>query len=202
MASVTNDKNEKTMAEDELPGDAEEPRDEHEEKSPPRGPTPREVTTASGGGFFTIHKKGQGYWTRICTAAGAGLLVLLTANFVWQQLPPWITSWMTPSDPKATVDAAAIANTARNVTLAVAAVVAIGLAWLCWYLMNKPTNVDFLIATDSEMKKVNWTSRKELIGSTKVVIFFMFLIAILLFGFDIFFGYLFYFMGVLKSRPF
>ena len=43
--------------------------------------------------------------------------------------------------------------------------------------MNKPTNVDFLIATDSEMKKVNWTSRKELIGSTKVVIIFMFLIA-------------------------
>ena len=44
--------------------------------------------------------------------------------------------------------------------------------------MNKPTNVDFLIATDSEMKKVNWTSRKELIGSTKVVIVFMFLIAV------------------------
>ena len=45
--------------------------------------------------------------------------------------------------------------------------------------MNKPANVDFLIATDSEMKKVNWTSRKELIGSTKVVILFMFLIAVL-----------------------
>ena len=47
--------------------------------------------------------------------------------------------------------------------------------------MNKPSNVDFLIATDSEMKKVNWTSRKELIGSTKVVIIFMFLIALFLF---------------------
>src|SRR3712207_7866772 len=45
------------------------------------------------------------------------------------------------------------------------------------HLMNKPANVDFLIATDSEMKKVNWTSRRELIGSTKVVIVFMFLIA-------------------------
>jgi len=77
-----------------------------------------------------------------------------------------------------------------------------GFALLAFWLMNKPANADFLIATDSEMKKVNWTSRKELIGSTKVVIFFMFLIAILLFGFDIFFGYLFYFMGVLKSRPF
>jgi hypothetical protein len=30
----------------------------------------------------------------------------------------------------------------------------------------------------------------------------MFLIAIMLFAFDIFFGYLFYFMDVLKTRPF
>ena len=46
--------------------------------------------------------------------------------------------------------------------------------------MNKPSNVDFLVATDREMKKVNWTSRKDLIGSTKVVIVFMFLIALIL----------------------
>jgi len=72
---------------------------------------------------------------------------------------------------------------------------------LSWYLMNKPSNADFLIATDSEMKKVNWTSRKELIGSTKVVILFMFLIAILLFVIDILFGYLFYGITVLKSPP-
>ena len=52
------------------------------------------------------------------------------------------------------------------------------------------------------MKKVNWTSRRELIGSTKVVIIFMFLIAFLLFAFDIVFGYLFYFLNVLKSKPF
>ena len=68
--------------------------------------------------------------------------------------------------------------------------------------MNKASSVDFLIATDSEMKKVNWTSRKELIGSTKVVVIFMFLIAFLLFGIDIFFSYFFYFVGVLKSKPF
>jgi preprotein translocase subunit SecE len=73
---------------------------------------------------------------------------------------------------------------------------------LVFWIMNKPRNADFMIATDSEMKKVNWTSRKELIGSTKVVIIFMFIIAFLLFAFDIIFGYLFYFIGVLKSKPF
>jgi len=70
-------------------------------------------------------------------------------------------------------------------------------------LMNKPANVDFLIATDSEMKKVNWTSRKELIGSTKVVVVFMFLIATLLFLIDQIFHLLFWAggKGVLRSPP-
>jgi preprotein translocase SecE subunit len=52
------------------------------------------------------------------------------------------------------------------------------------------------------MKKVNWTSRKELIGSTKVVIGFMFLIAFLLFGLDVIFGYFFQLLTVLKTGPF
>ena len=73
--------------------------------------------------------------------------------------------------------------------------------WAYWFT-NKPSTVDFLVATDSEMKKVNWTSKKELIGSTKVVIIFMFLIAFLLFAFDICFGYIFYWLDVLKSSPF
>jgi preprotein translocase SecE subunit len=69
-------------------------------------------------------------------------------------------------------------------------------------MMNKPSNVDFLIATDSEMKKVNWTSRKDLIGSTKVVIIFMFLIAFFLFVIDVVFSYFFFLIGVLRSSPF
>ena len=83
-----------------------------------------------------------------------------------------------------------------------AAAFAIGYAALAWYLINKPSHVDFLISTDSEMKKVNWTSRRELIGSTKVVIVFMFLIAAILFVIDLFFGYIFYLFSVLKTKPF
>jgi preprotein translocase SecE subunit len=48
------------------------------------------------------------------------------------------------------------------------------------------------------MKKVNWTSRKEIIGSTKVVIGFMFLIAALLFIYDQYFTRIFFLVGVLK----
>src|SRR6266566_6943711 len=71
-------------------------------------------------------------------------------------------------------------------------------AGLAWYYLNKPKVVDFFIATESEMKKVNWTSRKEIIGSTKVVIGFMFLIAALLFIYDQYFTRIFYLLGVLK----
>ena len=84
----------------------------------------------------------------------------------------------------------------QSVTWSITGVFILGYVWLCWYLMNKPKNADFLIATDSEMKKVNWTSRKELIGSTKIVIIFMFMIAMFLFAVDQIFGTLMYLLGV------
>ena len=92
--------------------------------------------------------------------------------------------------------------TGRTVALSIAIGFLVVYASLLLWLMNKPSYVDFLIATDSEMKKVNWTSRKELIGSSKVVILFMFMIAIYLFANDILFGYIMYFINVLKSPPF
>jgi preprotein translocase SecE subunit len=48
------------------------------------------------------------------------------------------------------------------------------------------------------MKKVNWTSRRELIGSTKVVILFMFAIAVLLFALDLLFNTVFYYLHILQ----
>jgi preprotein translocase SecE subunit len=167
-------------------GDAGEPR--REEKPP--APTPAPAATAaavtarpSGPGFFTIYKKGQGYWTRMGTAAGAFLLCLLVGNFVYTQLRAWFSA-------------------SRSVAFGAGAGVFAVLALFVWRVMNKPTAVDFLIATDSEMKKVNWTTRKELIGSTKVVIFFVLLISLLLFLIDLAFGYLFHLIRVLEFGPF
>jgi len=141
-----------------------------------------------GGGFFTIYKKGQGYWTRIGTVAGASILALLTAQFLYSRGRTWFT----------------LPNGAPNMKLVlgmVAAFLAV-FAIIVFRIINRPTVVDFLIATDSEMKKVNWTTRAELIGSTKVVIFFMLLIAVLLFAFDTIFGYFFYVIKVLQFGPF
>jgi preprotein translocase SecE subunit len=152
-------------------------------------------------GMFTIYKKGQGYWTRMGTALGAGLIIALTTWFFYKQLPPWLTPAFTPENATVEQNRAAF-SMARNTTIAICIVMLGGLSLLAWRLMNRPGNVDFLIATDGEMKKVNWTSRRELIGSTKVVIIFMFLIAFILFAIDIIFGYFFHLIRVLDAGPF
>jgi preprotein translocase subunit SecE len=132
--------------------------------------------------FFAIYKKGQGYWTRMLSAGGALLVLCLTAQFVYSHV------------------LATVQHRDARLLAAVGVIVIGGI--ISWYIMNRPGPVEFLIATDSEMKKVNWTTRTELVGSTKVVILFMFLIAIFLFGIDLLFGYFFYFINVLHNKPF
>jgi len=142
----------------------------------------------SGPGYFTIYKKGQGYWTRMGTVIGAVIIGVFMAYNLYAQLPPLLPNRLSHA---ATLKIGAI----------VAGVFVIGYVIFCWWMLNKPSNADFLIATDSEMKKVNWTSRRELVGSTKIVIAFMFLVAIFLFGVDQIFGWLMYVINVLKISP-
>jgi preprotein translocase SecE subunit len=82
---------------------------------------------------------------------------------------------------------------------AAAAVILLGATGLLWWVFNKPRVVDFLIATEAEMKKVNWPTRREIIGSTWVVICGSFMMAILLFGIDVVFAWLFTQIHILQS---
>jgi preprotein translocase subunit SecE len=209
-------KDENPMATNEAGSEADEP----EEENPSQGNSAEDSDSQSSvvpyraktkeprTGFFTIYKSGQGYWTRMGTAAAAALLALLTTGFLYRELPVPLTSAFTPSNLDSLSSAARAAAVihatllAERATLAICCAFLIGFAILTFLLMNKPTNADFMIATDSEMKKVNWTSRKELIGSTKVVIVFMFMIAFLLFGLDVVFGYFFKLLTVLQAGPF
>src|SRR3954453_10574257 len=142
MPSATQQPKEKDMASDVIaPGGA----DEGSERPRP----PQQPTSSTGGGFFHIYKSGQGYWTRMGTIAGSGLIGILTANFIYSDLRPRIPYLE------------AHHGWALGVALIFLAVYALFVFWFT----NRPTSADFLIATDSEMKKVNWTSRKELLGS-------------------------------------
>jgi preprotein translocase subunit SecE len=169
--------------------------DAEDSESPRRQPsTP--APAPEGPGYFTIYKKGQGYWTRMGTVAGVGLIGLLSGNFLYTQLERYM------SMPN--VDAYMSRFHLQDPRGAYLLVAIFGLiyAWLAFHLMNRPTYADFLIATDSEMKKVNWTTQKELMGSTKVVIGFVFVLAVVLFCYDIFFQLIFWLLGVLKTPPF
>jgi len=170
--------------------------DEADNTEEPKQPSRPLIAPAEKPGYFTIYKKGQGYWTRMGTVAGVALVGLLTVDFIYTQLEGRLTGqninqFLTRfhlQQPRA----------AYLIVFAFAILYSI----IAFHYMNKPVSVDFLIATDSEMKKVNWTTRKELIGSTKVVIGFMFVMATVLFLYDIFFQLVFYLLGVLRTPPF
>lgn len=77
--------------------------------------------------------------------------------------------------------------------------IAAGAVVVFWLVGMNARSVDFLINTDGEMRKVNWSTRKEVIGSTQVVIVASFLIAAVLFAVDLGFQEFFKLVGVLQT---
>lgn len=74
--------------------------------------------------------------------------------------------------------------------------------WISWRAVNMPDFADFLIATEAEMNKVSWSSRKRLIQDTIVVLVFVVLVTLFLMVVDLFWGWLLSnrFIQVLPSR--
>jgi preprotein translocase SecE subunit len=180
MASVKDEaeKDLMPMAADLVASDAQDPEEDDDKKKPskqipdnrPRG----------NDGFFTIYKKGQGKWTRLGTIFVAAFLGCLTAYNINTYLQPYVPA-VDANHSQATV------NHISQLFLGIS-IASLGLfGLLVYWITNKPQNADFLIATDSEMKKVNWTTKGELVGSTRVVVLFLIFIAVFLFAVDIVF---------------
>ena len=113
----------------------------------------------------SIYKKGQGYWTRVMSAIAMGMLVLMGAVWLADHLKNVRIGRLEPIYTQA-------------ITFVV---VFAGFFWLGYYLIGrKPKTVDFLIATENEMKKVNWSSRREIRGSTLVVIGLTVIVALII----------------------
>ena len=176
-------KSESPMAGEIVPADDDDGDGVDEVDSSPVKSTPSNPASPgrknAGPGFFTIYKRGQGKWTRLGTIfAAAGLGALTAYNLYHQYLGPRIAN--------------------KEVVLAICLAFLVGFGLLVFWLSNKPTNVDFLIATDSEMKKVNWTTKGELLGSTRTVVLFLIFIGLFLFAVDRFFYAFFHLIGVLQ----
>ena len=131
--------------------------------------------------MFKIYKPGEGYWTRTLTWIGAGMLVVSGILYIWGEMNN------IPADYNPIYWQGGMALTL---------VLFFGL--LLFWLLNKPNVAAFMIATEAEMKKVNWPNRHEIVGSTIVVIGGTVILATLLFLINIGFGAFFRWMGVLK----
>ena len=129
---------------------------------------------------FDIYKRGQGKYTRLCSAFSVAIIAGLGCMTLFRKLEA--ASW----------------GLSNRATLWIATMVPAGLflllAFLIFWLVNKPSIADFMIAAEGEMKKVSWSSREEITVSTIIVIVVVFIMATLLgttdFGFRLFFDWL------------
>lgn len=156
--------------------------DERDERRPDSGGPPPAVR-AAGGSPFTIYKAGQGAVLRWSSAVGGAVIAVAGVFFLNDQLSRFAFTQQT----LLTVQASA----------SVIALVAAGIV-IFWLVGRKRNFVDFLIATEGEMKKVNWSTRREVIGATRVVIVTVLALSFVLFIVDIFFVLFFSSIGVLK----
>jgi preprotein translocase SecE subunit len=121
---------------------------------------------------FNIYKRGQGKYTRLCSAFGAAIVAGLGCLQLYKQLQA--------------IDLGLWVETMVPAGLFVA------LCLLMFWMVNRPTITDFMIAAESEMKKVSWSSKKEIAVSTFIVIVVVIFVAVLLgvtdLGFQMFFG--------------
>jgi preprotein translocase SecE subunit len=73
--------------------------------------------------------------------------------------------------------------------------------WLAWRGVNYPTFADFLIATEAEMNKVSWTSRRRLVQDTIVVLITVLLFTVFLLAIDSFWGFAVTKLGIVPEPP-
>jgi len=72
-----------------------------------------------------------------------------------------------------------------KVHLMVPFLLGLALLWIAWRIVNWPAFADFLIATEAEINKVSWTTRKRLVTDTIVVLVTVAFLTIFLFVVDI-----------------
>jgi preprotein translocase subunit SecE len=107
-----------------------------------------------------MYKPGQGKYSRLGTGFSVAIIVAIGCYRLYQMLGASdLNLWITTMVPAA---------------------IFVGLSVVTYWLLNKPSVADFLIAAEGELKKVNWSSRKEVAVSTFVVIIVVLLMSALL----------------------
>ncbi len=120
---------------------------------------------------MTIYKPGQAKYTRLITGISVAIVVAIGCWRLYEMLAA--TDW------------------SQWIIYLVPLIVFGAIAVVTYWLLNKESMADFLIAAEGELKKVNWSSRKEVAVSTFVVIVVVFVMAALLGATDMVFQLVF-----------
>lgn len=86
-------------------------------------------------------------------------------------------------------------NYQKSVHVGVPAALWVLSCWIAFRVVNYPRFADFLVSVESELEKVTWPGRQEVIQATVVVLCTMFFLGLFLFLIDIVWTWLFSFIG-------
>ena len=115
------------------------------------------------------YKRGQGLYARVLTLVGAGVIGLVAARQVMERLPMGS-------------EGAGYWHWLRIVVSVLVFAVFVGPAfYLCLY--NAKVS-DYLIETQTELRKVSWSPWSEVVGATVVVIVTVLIMGAVLYGLD------------------
>jgi len=148
-------------------------------------------------GWFSAqaYKKSQGQRVRRGTIVG---LLLLGGTGIWSMYNRGILSgnWeVTIPFTHATV------VLLPDLQFTVPFVLALAALWFAYRGVNFPTFADFLIATEAELNKVSWTTRKRLVQDTIVVLVTVVLLTLFLFVVDFIWAQVLTHIGVIQIAP-
>jgi preprotein translocase SecE subunit len=153
-------------------------------------------------GWFTAERYKPTQGLRVRRATMLGLLVLLGSG-VWVlhnhgSLLSATKDWVL-TIPYFNVQIPILPDVAITLPIILAAAA----FWFSYRLVNWPVFADFLIATEAEVNKISWASRKSVIQDTIVVLVTVLLFTIFLFIVDLLWGYILgsRFVGVLRLNP-
>jgi preprotein translocase SecE subunit len=160
----------------------------------------RWLITVEEQGWFTAasYKRSQGL--RVRRGTMLGILILAACGIytllAHRTLQSGLQTWVIPI-PYTTLSIPLLPHVSITLPLLLAA----ASLWLAYRVVNYPTFADFLIATEAEMNKVSWTTRKRLVQDTVVVLVTVALLTLFLFVVDQAWAWALSKVGVLRLPP-
>jgi preprotein translocase subunit SecE len=90
-------------------------------------------------------------------------------------------------------------SSGKSIQVGVPLLIWLFVCWVAFRLVNFPRFADFLVSVESELEKVTWPTRNEVVQATIVVLCMMFFLGVFLFLIDLVWTWLF---GVIRFKEF